>query len=43
MSLPGGTPASADAVDMTRTYVLVLVCHAIVITTLWWFGHVFSS
>ena len=27
---------------MTRTYVLVIVCHAAMITLLWLFGHIFS-
>ena len=31
-----------DDPPMTQTYVLVILCHAAVITTLWWFGHTFS-
>jgi hypothetical protein len=33
--------ANADR-GMGRTYLLVLVCHTVVITLLWFFGHVFS-
>jgi hypothetical protein len=38
MSLP--QPASEPR--MGRIYTLVLVCHAAVITALWFFGHTFS-
>lgn len=36
-------PQSDDDRGMRRVYGLVVVCHAAVITLLWWFGHVFSS
>jgi hypothetical protein len=32
-----------DDVPMGRTYTLVVLCHAAVITILWWFGHTFSA
>ena len=35
-------PAASSEQAMRRTYVLVLVCHAAVITLLWLFGHLFS-
>lgn len=35
------TEQSADG--MGRTYVLVFVCHAVVITALWLFGRAFSG
>jgi hypothetical protein len=38
MSLPDASPDQG----MGRTYILVLVCHAIVITLLWLFGRAFS-
>jgi hypothetical protein len=38
MSLPD---ARADD-GMGRTYILVLICHAAVITLLWLFGRLFS-
>jgi hypothetical protein len=28
---------------MGRTYSLVILCHAAVITILWWFGRTFSA
>jgi hypothetical protein len=31
-----------DDTPMARTYALVIVCHAITITLLWWVGRVFS-
>jgi hypothetical protein len=31
-----------DDRPMGRTYALVVLCHAVVITTLWWVGHTFS-
>jgi ferric-dicitrate binding protein FerR (iron transport regulator) len=39
-AMPSPTPA--DERPMGRTYALVILCHAAVITTLWWIGHVFS-
>ena len=33
----------ADRARMTRTYVLVVVCHTLVIAALWLFGRTFSS
>ncbi len=27
---------------MGRVYALVILCHAVVITILWWFGRIFS-
>ena len=41
MSFPGGPGEAAD--HMARTYALVIVCHAFVITALWLFGRIFSS
>ena len=38
MSLPDAPPEQS----MTRTYMLVIVCHATVITLLWLFGRVFT-
>jgi hypothetical protein len=38
MSLPDAPPEQS----MVRTYALVIVCHATVITLLWLFGHTFS-
>ena len=38
MSLPDAPPEQS----MTRTYMLVIVCHAAVITLLWLFGRVFT-
>ena len=38
MSLPDAPPERG----MERTYILVLICHATVITLLWLFGRVFS-
>jgi len=35
-------PTPPDEQPMGRTYALVLVCHAAVITTLWWVGHHFA-
>jgi hypothetical protein len=35
--------AIVDDKDMRRLYVLVLLCHALVITALWLFGRAFSS
>jgi hypothetical protein len=35
-------PASDDERPMSRTYTLVIACHAAVITILWWVGHTFS-
>ena len=32
-----------QGVSRTRTYLLVLVCHAVVITALWAFGWYFSA
>jgi hypothetical protein len=32
-----------DEQDMRRTYALVILCHALVITALWVFGRVFSA
>jgi hypothetical protein len=32
----------ADDPPMGGIYALVIICHASVITMLWWFGHVFS-
>jgi hypothetical protein len=31
-----------DDPPMGRVYTLVIVCHAAVITILWWFGRTFS-
>jgi hypothetical protein len=31
-----------DDTPMARTYALVILCHATVITILWWFGRTFS-
>jgi hypothetical protein len=31
-----------DERSMARTYALVIVCHAAVISILWWVGHIFS-
>ena len=44
MSLPDAGNVGDVGADraMTRTYVLVLVCHAAVITLLWLFGRIFS-
>jgi hypothetical protein len=39
MSLPDAGPEEG----MTRTYALVLLCHATVITALWLFGRTFSN
>ena len=33
---------AADDSPMGRVYTLVIVCHAAVITLLWWFGRTFS-
>jgi hypothetical protein len=41
MSLPAASRAEEDG--MIRVYALVLVWHALVITTLWLFGRTFSS
>lgn len=35
-------PTPSDERPMGRTYALVIVCHAAVIATLWWVGHIFS-
>jgi hypothetical protein len=35
-------PSAGDESRMGRTYVLVMVCQALAITALWWFGHTFS-
>jgi len=35
-------PTREDDAPLTRTYVLVIVCHATVITLLWWLGRTFS-
>jgi hypothetical protein len=35
-------PSPTDERPMGRTYTLVLLCHAVVIATLWWIGRVFS-
>jgi hypothetical protein len=37
-------PAAARDEDgpMARLYALVILCHAAVITILWWFGRTFS-
>jgi hypothetical protein len=32
----------SDDRPMGRTYALVILCHAAVITTLWWIGRTFS-
>jgi hypothetical protein len=32
-----------DDAPMGRTYTLVILCHAAVITILWWFGRHFSA
>ena len=32
-----------DDAPMSRTYALVVLCHAAVITILWWFGRTFSA
>jgi len=31
-----------DDAAMTRVYALVIICHATVITLLWWLGRAFS-
>lgn len=36
-------PRSDEDAMMSRVYGLVIVCHAAVITILWWFGRTFSS
>ena len=36
-------PVPDEDAGMRRTYTLVLLCHAGVITALWLFGRVFSS
>jgi hypothetical protein len=36
------TPVDADSRDLSRTYVLVLVCEAAVIAALWFFERIFS-
>jgi hypothetical protein len=33
---------SRDDAPMGRVYALVILCHAAVITILWWFGRAFS-
>jgi hypothetical protein len=35
-------PSVTDTRPMGRIYALVILCHAAVITALWWTGHVFS-
>jgi hypothetical protein len=39
MSEPSARPADAP---MGRVYALVILCHATVITILWWIGRTFS-
>ena len=34
---------AGDDAPMGRTYILVIICHAAVITVLWWFGRHFSA
>lgn len=36
-------PHPDDDRGMNRVYGLAVLCHAAVITLLWWFGHTFSS
>lgn len=36
-------PRPADDQGMSRVYGLVILCHAAVITILWWFGRTFSN
>jgi hypothetical protein len=36
-------PVPSDDLPMGRTYALVILCHAAVITVLWWFGRAFSA
>lgn len=34
--------SAQDEPSLSRTYALVIACHATVITLLWWVGHTFS-
>jgi hypothetical protein len=43
MSSPAVLRQRDDDEGMLRTYVLVFVCHGLVITALWLFGRTFSS
>ena len=36
-------PRPPEGSGMGRVYGLVILCHAAVITILWWFGRTFSS
>jgi hypothetical protein len=40
--MPRHVPTTGDESRMGRTYVLVIVCQAVVTIALWWFGRVFS-
>jgi hypothetical protein len=41
--MPQPAPRADDDPPMGRTYTLVVLCHATVITILWWFGRTFSA
>jgi hypothetical protein len=41
--MPQPAPRPDDDPPMGRTYTLVILCHAAMITILWWFGRTFSA
>jgi hypothetical protein len=41
--MPQPAPRADDDPPMGRTYTLVILCHAAMITILWWFGRTFSA
>jgi hypothetical protein len=41
--MPQPAARADDDPAMGRTYALVVLCHAAVITILWWFGRTFSA